>query len=232
MRLPTPYFPNIPQFGNLSIDGIFLYYECPIVFTCIDCSQNLYICVCCDMENEQRWLIAPTSIERIENMLSQRITLKAMFKDAGGYGCVATWHQGQEKENYSVILCTEFSNDDLADEGKFFETEPAEFESYLQAIRNRKEYNDQLCIEATLEQGAVAGSEVTHSISVQYEKSDTLHTITPMFADGYKEYFFGNLISSEGMLLEHAFYDFIDHIVLDTIDSNKGLMEPELKSAA
>lgn len=235
MRLPTPYFENIPQFGNLSIDGIFLFYECPIVFTCIDCDKNLFICVCCDMEEKQRWLIAPTSIDRIEAMLSQKLTMREMFKAVDGYGCMATWQSNQEKESYTIMPCSEFSDEDVAEEGIYFQTEPDEFASYLQKIKNREENDVQPFFEAIQLDAVTSVSKDAFSTSLKYVNAFAEH-IAYLSASTLARNI-GDVMayvseSLSGMQIKQMINDCSQQLYVDGIESNNLVDRSTMADAA
>ena len=72
MNYPKPYFSDIPGVGCLDIDYIFFEAECPILFTCIDLEENLYLCICCDIRDEQRWIISPTTADKLIKLIKNK----------------------------------------------------------------------------------------------------------------------------------------------------------------
>lgn len=71
---------NIPEIGSLYYDTIFLCASEPILYTCLDDLNNLYLCVFCEESAKQRkWLVAPVSPDNIIDMLEDKITIRDCF---------------------------------------------------------------------------------------------------------------------------------------------------------
>ena len=96
MNYPKPYFSDIPGVGCLDIDYIFFEAECPILFTCIDLEENLYLCICCDIRDEQRWIISPTTADKLIKLIKNKISLFDAFHS--DFVFVAVWKKDYQKE--------------------------------------------------------------------------------------------------------------------------------------
>lgn len=128
MKIPEPYFADIPEIGNLVMDYIILDYDYPLLFVCREeTGRKLYLCVCCDTYKEQRWLITPTSEQILQEMLENRRTIREAFEEAKGLCCVAIWSQEAPKEQYKMLSAKEFEQGDLPEKGEFLDAEGEEY---------------------------------------------------------------------------------------------------------
>lgn len=73
------YFTNIPTIGDLSIERILVEDDCPILFTLISKENKRCISICCEIYEEQRWLISPISKIKLIKLLKNEITLREAF---------------------------------------------------------------------------------------------------------------------------------------------------------
>lgn len=72
---------------QLYIDKIFLQSYFPIIFTCKDDKNNIYMCVCCQ-NNEKgiKWLVGKTDAKSIIKVLKNEITiLEALLHNSTKY---------------------------------------------------------------------------------------------------------------------------------------------------
>lgn len=112
MYIPKPYFPNIPQMGNLELDYIFMEDGYPILFTCRK-GKSIYLCICRTLCPEQKWIISETNIEILRMMAEREISIKTAFKMMAGKSAIATWSKANLKEAYSVFSTSDLSDSDL-----------------------------------------------------------------------------------------------------------------------
>lgn len=70
----------LPEIGNISLDKILFEGSYPILFTCKADNGELFLCVCCQMNNVGiKWLIASTDSVTIIDILTNKITLRNSF---------------------------------------------------------------------------------------------------------------------------------------------------------
>lgn len=75
------YFATIPYIGALYYNEVFFSFEdIPIIFSCIDRKQNLYLCHCNEIRGIQKWNIVPTTDSIIEDMCADKITVYEALK--------------------------------------------------------------------------------------------------------------------------------------------------------
>lgn len=115
-------FIEIEHFGQLYIDRVLFESSYPILFTCKDVQQNLYICVCCQNNKEGiKWLIGKTDPESIVRMLKDEITVRELLTRFCTCKTSLLYHEGQ--------YFTEIDNDDWKEDSKYLPKQ----DSYLYA---------------------------------------------------------------------------------------------------
>lgn len=125
MYIPKPYFPNIPQMGNLDLDYIFMEDGYPILFTCKN-GKSIYLCICRTLCPEQKWIISETNIEILRMMAKREISIKTAFKMMTGKSAIATWSKANLREAYSVFSTTDLSDSDLPRDSLYLNEDYAE----------------------------------------------------------------------------------------------------------
>lgn len=138
MYIPNPYFENIPKMGNLIMDYIFLENGYPVLFTCKNqVNDNLYLCVCRTVIEKQKWVISEISIDTLEKLINDEITVHDAFKVDNKLSCIATWCKEKPKEEYNVIKSSILLDKDLPDNDAFLEDDDPDTLDYLEMVKNR-----------------------------------------------------------------------------------------------
>ncbi len=138
MYIPNPYFENIPKMGNLIMDYIFLENGYPVLFTCKNqVNDNLYLCVCRTVIEKQKWVISEISIDTLEKLVNDEITVHDAFKVDNKLSCIATWCKEKPKEEYNVIKSSILLDKDLPDSDAFLEDDDPDTLDYLEMVKNR-----------------------------------------------------------------------------------------------
>lgn len=76
-------FYKIPKYGILNIDKIFFESYFPIIFTCINKSNQLFFVVCCKNNQDGcKWLICKTEPEKIVQLLKNKITVRNVLLES------------------------------------------------------------------------------------------------------------------------------------------------------
>ena len=87
MYIPRPYFENIPQIGDLTLDYIFIENGYPILFTCCK-EEKLYLCLCRTIYEEQKWIISEISYDILTQLIRNELTLYDALKNNFGKDCL------------------------------------------------------------------------------------------------------------------------------------------------
>jgi hypothetical protein len=73
-------FIKINKLGTLQIDKILFESHYPILFTCVNESSDLFLCICCQANKDgKRWLITKTIPQTVIKILKDEITLREAF---------------------------------------------------------------------------------------------------------------------------------------------------------
>ncbi len=145
-------FVYIQPFGNIYIDKIiFESYE-PILFTCKDDNENLFLAVCCTSNNIiKKWLITSTTTSILISLLKDEITIRDAFLNNTKY----KYSYIIKDNNSSVLKNNQYdwckNSPFLPSEGQFLDTEEDEFLeeiAYFNSIQNKYiKYNSKTNIQ-------------------------------------------------------------------------------------
>lgn len=133
------YFENIVGIGNLEIDYVIFEANYPVLFTCVDKDKQLYLCVCCDVRQEQRWIISRTTNENIIGLLTNKVTLRDAFRNQSDENYIVTWKYGTQKEKSKKVRFNQIDPLDLPTENEFLEAEDGEFKEYIDRLQHEEQ---------------------------------------------------------------------------------------------
>ena len=121
------YFKGLQVLGDLAIDYILFKVDFPVLFTCENKNNKLYLCLCCDIRKEQRWIITGTTTDVIIQLLSNKLTIQDAFLNSGSN--IFTITKQLKTEDYIV----EDSYDilDLPTMKEYIDADSDDLESYI-----------------------------------------------------------------------------------------------------
>ena len=124
-KYPSPYFRGLPEHGDLELQFVFVELECPIVFTCINADNEIFLCFCCDITEEQRWIVAPVCLHDLFKMVANKLSFYDFYKGAKQIFKIV-WKNGYDGEK---IYETSFPEclKDIPPEGEYLDYNPEEF---------------------------------------------------------------------------------------------------------
>lgn len=132
----NPFFTAVSDIGNLNWEEIIVDDACPIFFTLISEDGHRYISVCCELYEEQRWLIAPITNNDLINLLTNRLSMREAFSNPSNNECIiAHWSKDKPVLRYEKIAPSEIPEQDLPID-EMLEAEDGEFAEYIRKIRN------------------------------------------------------------------------------------------------
>lgn len=132
-------------FGQLFIDQVLFESYIPIIFTCKDESDNIFICVCCQNNSDgNRWLIGKTNPKTIIKLLKDEISLRQMLQSLCSERIMVFYKNGKFHEDTSEAV---WSDDSLflPKNDSFLYADPGEFDEeilYFQSLLNLSYSND------------------------------------------------------------------------------------------
>lgn len=143
MKIPNPYFIDVPKYGNLHVDEILLEDVYPILFTLKNENEKkLFICLCCEIRNEQRWILNPITVNNLIALLTNKITVREAFTDGKDIKIVAIRNYATECDSFKLVTANEFDADDLPNSGELLDTEDGEFDEYIKRLESLDEINN------------------------------------------------------------------------------------------
>lgn len=133
------YFENIKNIGDLYLDFVINEYENePILFTLKSDFGDLYLCLCSEIRNEYRWLLAQTNTENLDKLLSKQIDIHDILC-ANEKVVLITCGDDDNVKN-KEILVSEIDELDIPEKGVFLRCSEELFCEYISRIKNSIEY--------------------------------------------------------------------------------------------
>lgn len=134
MFIPTPYFANVPQLGDLALDYIFLEDGYPLLFTCKS-GVKLYICICRTVIPKQKWVISEVDVTVLEKMVNREIPICDAFRLSNAQSCIIYWSRELGHE-YEVFSTCELRSQDLPSSKMYLDEDDVEdAREYLATIK-------------------------------------------------------------------------------------------------
>lgn len=133
---------KIDDVGVLYIDQVFLEFEkIPILFSCVDESDNLYLCLCSEIRKIQRWIISPIDNTLLIDMLKDKITIYEAFINSVESKLVIEYNKQNEGQlKIEKVKFSSLTQYDLPDEGEFLEDEES-FCDYIKKLETKRYIN-------------------------------------------------------------------------------------------
>lgn len=132
----NPFFTNIPDVGDLNWEEIIVDDTYPIFFTLISEKGQRYISICCELYEEQRWVIAPISNIGLIELLTNKLSMRDAFFTQSSEECIiAHWSKDNPVLQYEIAAPNELPEQDLPLD-EMLESEDGEFEEYIQKIKD------------------------------------------------------------------------------------------------
>lgn len=135
------YFENTPEYGDLYIDYIFHYDDQPILFTLKDDFSNLYLCVCYELCEYQKWFIAKVDFDDLKEMNDNKKSVLELFLK--NESLLQAQRKSLTKEIFYRLESTNEIDTDLLPEKDFYlETDYEEQEKFNAFYAQKDHYNN------------------------------------------------------------------------------------------
>lgn len=135
MKIPNPYFENVLDYGNLRMEQIIVEYDYPLLSVLIDDKKNRYLSMCFDTRGSQQWLIASISSERLIELLTNRITLDAPYRESQTKIIYAVRNYETKVETFCEMQPIDIPDENLPAKGEYLEAEENEWETYIEQLQ-------------------------------------------------------------------------------------------------
>lgn len=128
---------NTKELSDLKLDMVFIQDAEPILFTCIDTDDNIYLGICSYANSEKIiWHISKTNCDTLISLLEDKITIYDAFKAISKNKYIITYSKyGVNCDNKAFDL---LDDDYLPVKGEFMDVEDNEFNSEIVELKNRK----------------------------------------------------------------------------------------------
>ena len=180
------YFEDVIGIGNLYLDYIFYEFEYePILFTCVDEKDDLYLSICSDIRYGQRWIVAKCTIGVLKALIEKKIDIATAFLKNENVAAITMDLDGQEHS--AVIERSQIDRLDLPKEETYIRSNN-DVKDYLR----RKEFeNTYQIINETMEITQAAAEEIqNYSLILSYYISQSAKEAlksTELLAQAIKE---------------------------------------------
>ena len=165
------YFENTPKYGDLYIDYIFHYDDQPILFSLKDKFSNLYLCVCYELREYQKWFIAKVDFNDLKQMNDNKKTVLELFLKNNSL------LQAQRKSftkiiDYAFETTKEIDQDLLPEKGFYLETDNEEQEEFNEFYA--KEIQEAGCYSYIIKEKFAQPVHIRKKIKIHLSKRNLL----------------------------------------------------------
>ena len=139
MKLPNPYFQDVPGYGNLYVEQVIVEYVYPLLSVLKDSSGQRYLCMCFDTRGMQQWLISPISVTSLVRMLTIRLTLKDSFVRDTDTVIYAYRNYETRTDSFARMTPGEVPAEYLPEQGEYLDAEQGEWDAYIAQLNTSME---------------------------------------------------------------------------------------------
>ena len=138
MKINDLFFSNVPSYGDLYLDAILLE-DVYIVLSILKNKEGKYfICICCEVRAEQKWIISPISKIEVHEFLTNKVPAKKFFEQ--GEKIMAVRNYKTKAESFSLLMSNEIDEKYLPSDDSYLDTEPSEYSrTTLSAVSSLEE---------------------------------------------------------------------------------------------
>lgn len=133
------FLPKTPLLPQLNYDLILFESTTPLLFTCTDDSDNLYVSTCyCSTGKQREWVVSHTTPSKILDLLLNKITIRQLF-DSEDSLFVVSITQGEASYKTKRVPLEDIDSHILPTAGYRLDAEPGEYDSEINELKERKE---------------------------------------------------------------------------------------------
>ena len=158
MNIPNPYFENVLEYGNLSVEEIFFEDFYLILFVLISKNNQRFLSDCCDIRNEQRWILSSISNDKLIALINNKITVYDAIITSTEH-IIAIRDYQTRHDHFESITLDSLDILDLPAKEEFLDTDPDDYKEYISLLKPFK--------------SSCSGESTTYNIS-------TWHSFSPL----------------------------------------------------
>lgn len=139
------YFEKIHNVGDLYLEKIFLEFEnIPILFTCRDINNRLYLCLCSEIRGIQKWTVVRTKASVLISMIKDEITIYNVFEKSENNILLLSYKRGNKEIKCESMIFEDIDELNFPDRNEFLEDYNT-FQSYIRELEKSSDYSDSCC---------------------------------------------------------------------------------------
>jgi len=121
---------------DLTIDIVLVDYIYPVLFTCVDNAENLYIVTCYHADgNTMEWLIADTTPQKVIAMLRNEVTIRSLFLGTPLWRAILC--AGETVPSIEKVSSRSIDQRTLPTSGEFMDADDGEFQEEIGLLTSR-----------------------------------------------------------------------------------------------
>lgn len=213
------YFKNVIEIGNLSLDCVFFEFESePIIFTCTDNKNNLFLCLCSEIRYGQKWIVSKCEIKTLKALIDEKIDIATAICEPPRLIVITMDMEG--KENSKIIATKEIDKLDLPKENTYLRCDRGQLSNYLW----KKMYLTQAFFNKEINYNGIINS---YNSSIKTIAQDFLNQINKSIDTAYNKnikntskmlYEILSKTNKENNVIQSKYKEVIDEIQIDTCD--------------
>lgn len=128
---------ELKETGQLFLEKVLISFNIPILFVCIDCEKNKYLCLNIDEETGES-VIAATDNMHLLKMLENEVTMESVFRDANNQRIIVAKYNFEEQKIVSHLENSKtISKNMLPKQNEYFEFTNGAIEEYISYLEKQ-----------------------------------------------------------------------------------------------
>ena len=139
MKIPNPYFENVPNYGNLSVEEVFYEDGYLILFVLKSEKGQRFLAYCCEIRNEQRWILSQVSNQDLIDLIHNKVSVYNILTNTMEHIVVVRNYETRT-ESFKPILTHDLDELDLHAKEEFLDVDIEDYETYLSKLETTTPY--------------------------------------------------------------------------------------------
>lgn len=135
MKIPDPYFENVPLYGTMHMERVIIDYDYPLLSVLKDDEGKRYISICYSVMDAQRWIVVPISDKKLIRLLTNKIPIAAPYQESKSGIVIATRNYSTRQDSFQIISAIDIPDNCLPDADELLNAESDEWTNYIMQIQ-------------------------------------------------------------------------------------------------
>lgn len=163
------YFQNVNNIGNLYLDYVFIEFEAePIIFTCRDDFNSLYLCLCSEIRNGQKWMVTKIDTKTLTKLVNDELDIASAFLINSFITSISMDMSGNESSK--IVKKDDIDRLDLPKEGTCLNLSKEKIIDYAECL---KQFNSNKIENKSDKENLFLNEELTINIDMNFEEFET-----------------------------------------------------------